>query len=455
MLPKLIIGLNSLKKEDWSAYRKYLLMQTREDSEAFKCFSLLQKQRAKLTEFDTAKWHTKYVPQLSEKALLNTFSKLYLWLEEWIVFSTLQKDKVRSGVELVKHWNRVGEFKLADSKAKQVQAILDDNDKYSPELDYEQYRLYYYQFYSDNPVKNNDPDLIFKMIDSYLLSVEKEKSLYKSQVYFWNKLKPVEPKKYKSYIKALKGLETNTINDELFNMMVNNDLDSFYKCKDYLLKGNILREDDLYVKLTMYLLSYCRTLWHKKILQSTKPMIEMYEFALENNILMNSGKLPFQRYLTIINTLGIFKSAKWTDEFIEKWAPKVDSEDKDGIINAGKAFNYFHRKMFNESYELLQKVNTKLINSREVLHRLSIMIYYETIDENLYLLNDALDKYYSYIRRRKQFRSRNATLRSTNFRLTVILLLDKERESEKYENLLPANSTKWLLEKRKELDQQN
>jgi len=83
------------------------------------------------------------------------------------------------------------------------------------------------------------------------------------------------------------------------------------------------------------------------------------------------------------------------------------------------------------------------------------MIYYETIDENLYLLNDALDKYYSYIRRRKQFRSRNATLRSTNFRLTVILLLDKERESEKYENLLPANSTKWLLEKRKELDQQN
>jgi len=211
MLPKLIIGLNSLKKEDWSAYRKYLLMQTREDSEAFKCFSLLQKQRAKLTEFDTAKWHTKYVPQLSEKALLNTFSKLYLWLEEWIVFSTLQKDKVRSGVELVKHWNRVGEFKLADSKAKQVQAILDDNDKYSPELDYEQYRLYYYQFYSDNPVKNNDPDL--------------------------------------------------------------------------------------YVKLTMYLLSYCRTLWHKKILQSTKPMIEMYEFALENNILMNSGKLPFQRLL--------------------------------------------------------------------------------------------------------------------------------------------------------------
>jgi|GEM_PF-4918099 len=107
MLPKLITGLNTLSKENWRQFTKYLLMYVREQSAPHKLLVLLDKNQQRLPSFDSAKWHQKYMPDISEKAWLNNLSRLYSYLEEYIVHQNFRSDKIRSGIELVKHWNRI------------------------------------------------------------------------------------------------------------------------------------------------------------------------------------------------------------------------------------------------------------------------------------------------------------------------------------------------------------
>jgi len=89
MLPKLITGLNTLSKENWRQFTKYLLMYVREQSAPHKLLVLLDKNQQRLPSFDSAKWHQKYMPDISEKAWLNNLSRLYSYLEEYIVIYKL------------------------------------------------------------------------------------------------------------------------------------------------------------------------------------------------------------------------------------------------------------------------------------------------------------------------------------------------------------------------------
>ena len=453
MLPKLILALNDFSPKEWTLYNKYLLMQTKESTDTYQIFAKLRVQKNTLADFVANTWRRKYTPTISEKTFLNILSKLYLWLEEWIVYNDLKNDKVKSGIQLVKHYNRRGLYKLANSKAKQVQLLIDSEADYSPERDYRQHQLYYYQFYSDNPIKNQNPELVFDLVDSYLVCRNYADSLMRSQVEYWSTIRPIDPT-YLEKIRAAIDPEIHTdILQTFIQLMKDSSLQDLLNCFQYLKGGKVKREDDFFTILTMFVLSISLKLWHKRLLTDSALLAEMWEFALEQKVLMNAGTIPFLRFTTIVNTLGPFFSYDWTNAFIEKWASYVDEQDTPTVIRYAKARNYFHHEKYEESLGLMQEVNIRFIYNRDGIHRLGIMLYYETRHQNYSLLIDAIDRYQAYLRRRSSNMSESKLSKEKNFLKAIKYLLNNECTIDGLSRYFPASNTLWLTTKVKEMGQ--
>lgn len=448
MLPKLITGLNTLSKENWRQFTKYLLMYVREQSAPHKLLVLLDKNQQRLPSFDSAKWHQKYMPDISEKAWLNNLSRLYSYLEEYIVHQNLRSDKIRSGIELVKHWNRIGEYKLADSKAKQVQTLLDSSIGYSPSAYHDQYLLYYYQFFSDNPVKDKDTQLIYKLIDSYLTYCRYGTSLHRMQLSFWQSIRHVDTEVYLSYLSQLQDVSTEPIITQLLRLIENTDVEAYYHCRAAIYDEEVNVTDDFYVLINMYLLSYAQKLWHLQLLRNPEDLIGQYELALEKGVLMKSGRIPDVRFITIANILASFYPAHRTLQFVARWSDKVQTEDPDGIKSLVNANVHFRHGNFSEAASTLQSISTKLVNVRAQIHQLSIKLYYETIDENYNLLVSSIDRYQAYLRRREKKLSPSNYLKSKNFIKNVQVLLRSDDLPPSFPQYRPSRETKWLLSKK-------
>lgn len=451
MQPKLIIGLQNLAKTDWTSYKKYVLMQTAEESEAFGCLLLLQKHAKNVHPFDTSKWRTKYRPHLSEKSFLNILSKLYLWLEEWIVYHSLNEDKVRSGIELVKYFNRRGLFNLADTKARQVQQLIDSNTQYSPDMDYRQYQLYYYQFYSDNPIKNRDGTLVIKLMKAFLKWKNQASSVYLTQLNFWNSIKVLDKG---IYVDLKQQLDVGTSEPVLYHLnrlVEEQDMESFEYCFNALKTDEFKQDDDFFTLLTMYLVSLSNKLWHSRKIKDPKEFTAIYEFAIEQGVLMNAGKLPHRRFVSIVNILGAFNSFEWTNAFIDRWGDSVLTDNTEGAKQFAKASNYFNHGYYEDSLAVLQLTNISQTDMRIGIHELSIKLYYETRDQNYDLLVTAMDKYQAYLRRRATMLAPANIKRGKNFMRNVKSLLSRSVQEAVAELHKPSSSTKWILEKRKEM----
>lgn len=449
MVPKLIVGLQTLSQKDWSAFRKYVLWHKGENTEVARCFEVLKLKKDSLEEFDSSKWHKKYMPQLSQKAWLNLMSKLYLMLEDWVVYKEMRADSIKSGILLIKYWNRSGKYKLANSKAKQVQAAIDDTIGYSPETDYYQYQLYYYQFFSDNPIKNSDPTLVTKLIRSYLVYNQYKLTLYNSQLKFWRNIKNLDDQEYLMLSKQLTSTGGSPIVRHMLQMIQNDDVDSFHYCFRTIKNSKINPTDDLSVILTMYMLYFAQKLWHMQKLDSPDYLVELYEVALANEVLMKAGKIPEVRYMTMVSVLGSARPFEWTNNFIDTWADKVDTSDVEGLKLFVKASNYFQHGYITESLELLQLMSTKQVNARNYIHTLSIKLYYETREENYDQLMNALERYRTFLWRRKGKIGPGNYKKGQNYLKNIRLLLIEGNQKIKMPQFTPSAETKWLIAKSK------
>jgi len=449
MVPKLISGLQTLSTTDWTSFRKHIHLHKGENSEIARCFEVIRVKKDSLHQFDSAKWHQKYMPKLSQKAWLNLMSKIYLMLEDWITHKELQADNIRSGIMLIKYWNRSGKYKLADSKAKQVQEAINNTKGYSPQIEYYQYQLYYYQFFSDNPIKNSDPTLITKLIKAYLVCNQYNLSLYNSQLQFWRSIKNLDDTEYQLLSKQLMTSGAHPIVSHLVNMIENDDVASFHYCYQAIKNNYINPADDFAVLLTMYLLNYAQKLWHIQQLDTTDFLVELYEIALANEALMKAGKIPEIRYMTMVSILGSARPFDWTNSFIDKWTAKVDTTDTERLKLFVKANNYFQHGYHTEALELLHLMSTKQINARAYIHKLSIKLYYETRAENYEQLMSSLERYRTFLWRRKGKISRSYYTKGQNFLKNMKLLIKSAEFESELPKYTPSNETKWLKSKGK------
>lgn len=341
---KLIQALITLEKDEWIAFRKYLLMHTSIESDNYKIFAYLQKRKEKLDALPEIEiLRKKYFPDLSQKSILNVFSRLYLWLEDWLVYYTMKKDKMKSDLLLVKQLNRRGLYNLADQKAKQLHKQLANQEGLSITLSRIKSELYYNQYYSDNPIKHDVHDDLFpKLFNStkrYHSEIENllEAELCNRQVVH-----------NKDYSKLLSEPIKSDLNQSLlllFDALEKYDLHSFQKIKRELYSGKFVQGSDVQIIITYYLLNLVSRLYNINSEIKATDIADVYSYAIESGVLLSNGKIPTTRFNNLISTIAQSSTLEETSTFINKWIYFVDTNNIKAYKDLSEARNlYFHQR---------------------------------------------------------------------------------------------------------------
>jgi len=451
---KLIQALSTLNKEEWISYRKYLLMYTSEASDNYKVFAYLQKRKTKLTELDEIEdIKQKHFKSLSTKSILNILSKLYLWLEEWLVYYSIKKDKMESNLILVKQLNRRGMYNLADQKAKQLQKQLDNEKGLSVNKSRIQSDLYYYQYYSDNPVKSKK-DILRQLANALLEFHSAEKILvYNELINIDRRTKKYETviKQYNPYLEVAVNTSLNRNLLSLNRLIKNDSVEDFYQLKDALLNRRFESQSDLEVLICMYLFSWVFDLIAQNKIEDNKSTFELVNYGLKYKLLTAGNNLDAIRYINLVNSMSRTIDEDGIIKFINQWASTIPDEITESMEVISLALYY----IVKNKYDYIPIQPKLLFFKNTHLKLVSISIYiitnFKEKKENYNIIIEA-----SAILKRMLFRYKNHITRERylgyiNFtKVTKSLINNKPIELKSY---LPIMHQPWIMHQLNKVNQ--
>ncbi len=449
MKPKLINGLIILRTVEWTSLRKYILMFTRKDSDSFKCFTLLSRQREKLQDFNSKKWHKKNFPVLSPKAYINMLSKLHLWLEEWIVYNALRQDQNQTDVQLVKWYNRRGLYHMADLKKKQTIKRLSASNLHDLEKETTLHQLHYYTYYSDNPQKYKERGGLLNMvIHHYQKVIYDQVLLYTIEMENWGRLTKYDFREHKEkFLMLLRQVESSN-NREILNLLhrvvEHYDLASFYKLKEVLLSGSIDHESELHPLITFYLIAYSGRLWAKKKDIDSEAILELHNYSLETTAELVGEAIPHTRFHNIVSVIcGVGKPIDVLT-FINRWYTSVNA-NKASTKALAYAQYYHSQHNYSKVGELLQDVEFEHIGIKIRAYSLYVIALYMERRANYEIVDYTLVKFTRFLRRNKDSLNTKSLKSSENLIRLIRKLLTRDHKEVNIDlnDYVPLNHFSW------------
>ena len=448
---KLIQVLSSLTKEEWIAYRKYLLMHTSEESDNYKVFAYLQKRKDNLDQLKgIEEIRRKHFDSLSTKSMLNILSRLYLWLEECLIHQSIVEDEKECQLRLVKLYNRRGLYNLADQKARKLTKVLDSDTSLCIDKPWIKSQMKYYQYFSDNPIKEKE-DILRQLANQLIEAHAAQKLLVYNELTNINR----RTKNYSALVERFDThidlASTTPLNSTLLslNRLIKNDsVEDFKHLKHLLLSGSYERQSDLEILLCMYLFSaaFDMIALYKSV--EATSIIEIVNYGLENRLITAGGQLSAPRYMNLINAISKVNSIEDTITFIDQWAESVSGEDTESI----KIFSLALCLTIKNRYDEIPLQPTLLYFKNIHLKFSSISLYLFTnfnySRHNYEILYDTISILKRTLRRYKKELTKEYYEGYLNFTKVVSLLVEKK--SVNLKDYTPIMHKPWLS---KQIDQ--
>lgn len=194
--------------------------------------------------------------------------------------------------------------------------------------------------------------------------------------------------------------------------------------------------------------------------------ITLFKLAIEQNLLLDKGKLKSTTFLNIALLAIGEKEFEWAKQFIEKFKDSLPEEDHFESLQLALAYWFFYQGIkdknhnnFSQALELLSKINyTKLeINLR--IRSLQIRIYYEI--ENINLVLDFANSFKKYLSRHSDI----SIQKKESYKIFIDILFELKKLKSHTEidlnelwkikkKVIQTNSLilkEWILEKIEEL----
>jgi len=185
-----------------------------------------------------------------------------------------------------------------------------------------------------------------------------------------------------------------------------------------------------------------------------KETLELYDWAINENIILNKGKLSpttFRNY--VVAGLRISEFDK-VENFIKSNIDLLDKERRENALNFNLARVAFYRKQFQDCVSYLSRVNYDDIWYNVNSKMLLIAAYYEL--EEIAVLESTNDAFITFIRREKSLdiNRRTAYLNFSSYLKKIISNYDSKKLIKIKEKIISNkevyNKT-WLLEKIEDL----
>lgn len=417
---KLTIALGDFSKEEWISYRKYLLMHIREDSECFAVFKFLQLKKYTLSDLpELEKVRQKYFPGMSLKVLGNYISKLYIWLEQWIIHDHMLKDDLQFKLNLVKIYNRRGLYHLADQTANQLDKKLNQKKGYNIEQSKIKADLLYYQYYSDNPQKYiAGPTLLQEVVNSHLKYSSQKLQLFIAELYNWGELNNYD---YQASIVLIDELinrmpehELSQLMYHLKTMVADNNAESYYKLTEILYNDVLDNKSDLHIIVSLYLMAFSIRLWSKEKIRETASIFRIHNYCLETGIFLIDGKIDSHRFCITTSTLSYIGGQEETKKYIDQWVDIVNCKDTNSIKNLNYAINHFYHEKYEEALDCIIKAETLPSLERNLALDIQSIALYKKRFEDFELFQNHLNNFKRTLARKSNRRGKESSKQHLN-----------------------------------------
>lgn len=403
-----------------------------------------------------------------------TVFRLMELAKEFLIFKNLQKNNLFKGTILLDEFNDRQLDNLISKSAAELHKKIEKLKGRDAETYYVKYKLEYYI----NEIKSRDTQMItYKDILDEELMLEQK---YMNTNFFLNSLKffqyflnqknfVVNTEGYPDFTgEILKYLEQNPeyLNEPELNLYFN--LVSLLITKDEKYFSRLYRKlfeykDDLNINSKHNLITVLKNYAQMKVQEGSKGYIEkafnILKFSLEKDIITYSPSSKYMtetRFMNIVWSGLLLKKFDFTEEFINKYISRIESEKRQYVFAYNFAKLEFERGNFSSALEKLGKSGQiKNVMYKAAIKQLYIMIYYEL---KLFIpASEALENYRHFVKSDKLlpeiYKLQCNTFINYFSRLIKIIESHSEKsyELDKLISELKSTNFIWLLKKATEV----
>ena len=460
---KLFNLVNSFNVNDWNKCFKFLRAR-KSDSKEIRLFNLLRNNQKKLESdrfsIDNLKNST-VLGYNSKKNVQNIMSRLSLMIEDYMITESFREDEIEREYRLFKCYNDRGLFKLANYKAD----ALINKWKNGSNVDkvYFEYilKILHNQYFSNNPIKRDQNDLIVKLNQSLFTLNEVNMGLYKYAA------KHAIFEKTISEVELLNiQVERNRLNDSYFGILNRlNDGEKFDPHSSFnYLYNELIKNNDINNELKAIMFSHCEKFLFKSIRQvknseDGSKLLYLYEYGVGNKILTYKDKIATIKFQNIIQLACYLKEFDWVESFQLKYGQLLAKEHihESEVMTSVKL--YFGRLKYDELIDIILFNELKFFPFKLQCRWFLISTYFITFD--------ILDFFESQLSNFTQFVYYNQSkLSVSNFEGSLNLAkifrayiskpdFSLNEEVSKYENIVFKNRLPGFLEERKRYIKEN
>jgi hypothetical protein len=422
---KLIKALETLTKEEWADWRKFLLMHTYETSEIFHLFNILQQKKNQLNNLETSgDLINKHFPQLSPKAFSNLMAKLYQLLESWLSINEMQASPYDEQLYLVKSLNKRGLFDQANYVANKLEKIIKDDPLKDMSKTQTLANLYHNQYFTNPSAFANIRDLALW----HLQNMNELSSLYEVELVNITKLRKWDFSKELERLNQIIEDSQNEAEVSIFrkvkNIFLNGDVDSYHFVEKALLRGDFNPQSEMHNILTEYIEMQSRRLFMAGKLSNTKALSKFQEYALATSAQANQGKISSTKFQNIISVLSFMNTYQWCTAFIDRWIERVETRDPIVCRDLAMAQNCFYHERYGEILQYLRHTTYDDVNQKLRAQTLQLIAIFHDRSKNYDAYVNFIENFRNTVKRNKSKISSNLFESKTNL-IKIIDLLDK------------------------------
>lgn len=204
----------------------------------------------------------------------------------------------------------------------------------------------------------------------------------------------------------------------------------------------------------VYAINYCVRRANSGDKKYFNEMFKLFKILLNNEIILEKGKISHHEYLNIVSVAVQQKQYSWAHRFIDDYKKNLEKHIAETAFNYNKSFILFAEQDFEKAHKTLNKVKFNDLFYTLKTKLLLLKLYYEANDFDL--LRNQAESFRVYVRRNSHIDPKRKKLYMES--ISALLKLSKvkfatRKKIKTLENKVIENSMidkSWILEKIRE-----
>lgn len=366
---KLVQALATMDKKEVRAFSKYIQALHGKHKAAMALFRYLKTAHPELDspELEKSNVMRKVLPQGAknpEKRILNESSRLYKWLEEFLLLEKLREKDSPAREKLMAEIFR--ERKLSHLFYLKVEGFLSKYDPKAPPchwaiLDalYMQHLLYYYSDPNQSLHDKGAQDLqgLMEKAGAFFLASQLQYGCEMANRQ--NVLRETYSFDYRKLVRNAEeqGMTAASLLHQAFflasRLLADKRIVDYHTLKGFFTAHYDTFHPEAQQILQGYLVNFAATQIRQKKHDFIEEVFNLYDFEMTNQIFFEQGLISSLRFINIISVACALRKLDRAAAFVDKWHPFLRADVREETLAVARAMICFENTQFSRARELL------------------------------------------------------------------------------------------------------